>query len=100
MQATPFTFVAIVFLFKIRLKSPAYLLILLVATHLVWFLVFPDYYQHIQKYLKLFSVTIILFMYWLYSLKRWKFLGYFIIFISFILQGLMLNYFLSDVQVD
>lgn len=100
MEANPFFLVFLTFLFKHRPKKAWYLLVLFLGTHLVWFLVFPHYFGHIQRFLNISVVTLILLGFWLFHYFRWKPLAYILIPGGFILQSLMFYYFMTGVQVD
>ncbi len=100
MQVNPFMFVFIVFLFKIDKGSPHYIFYLFLATHVVWFMVAPDYFKHIQSFMKVFATTLLLSLYWLYHYLRWRAIGYTTMVVSFVLQCIMFNYFMMAVQVD
>ncbi len=100
MQPNPFLFLFMIYLFDRPRGAYWYLVPLLVGTHLLWFTLDFDYYEHIRKYLAISHITFLLLPYWLYYFFRWKPLGYAIIPLSFFFQCLMFRYFMAGVHVD
>jgi hypothetical protein len=100
METNAFAFVALLYLFKVKFKSPWYLLILLISTHLVWFLVFPEYFKHIQIYLKIALLTLILILYWLYHYTRLQAISSALILLGFVMQAILLGKFLGGILAD
>jgi hypothetical protein len=98
-QANPFMLVFMIFLFR-KQKSLFVLFGLFLMTHLVWFLLTPDYIFHIQNYLKILISIGILALYWFYWYSKSSFIGIPLILLSFCLSSIMFNYYMIGVQVD
>ncbi|MGB3801928.1 MAG: hypothetical protein WA952_19065 [Lewinella sp.] len=99
-QANPFLLVFFVHVFDRPPTSRRFLLPLFVGTYLLWFAIDLRYYAHIQRLLSVSYVTLLLLPYWLFYFVRWKPIGVALVIASLYLQCVMLDNFMSDVQVD
>ncbi len=100
MECSVFLFIAMTHYFTTPKLSWKTLILLFLASHIVWFLVAPDFYQHIQKYLKLAPVIVIIATYFLYHQLKWKPLGYALVAFSLYYQCIMMNDFFTGIQID
>ncbi|PPK85839.1 hypothetical protein CLV84_2746 [Neolewinella xylanilytica] len=100
LQVNPFLLVFLVYLFRQRPASPWVLPLLLIGLHLVYFTVWPEYYTHIQKYLRLSVITGMFLLYALYHYRQWAVVGYALVIVSFFFQAWMFGTMLSGVLVD
>jgi hypothetical protein len=100
MSSNAFTLIGLLYLFDRPRLSPKMLVGLFFFTHVVWLTVVPHFYTHIQHYLKLVVVTLILIACWVYQHYKWKPLGYALALGSLYFQCILLDYFLTGTQVE
>jgi len=100
LQANPFIFVFLIVLYRNKTKSWIPVLLLFLASCLLWFAFDPNYLKHISRTLPMLAIAGVLLPYWLYRYKRnYFFLGWILI-VSVYLQCQMLNHYMNWVLVD
>ncbi len=100
LQANPFIFVFMVYIFKKAEITKYHIVLLIITSYLIWFAVVPRYYGSFYDLKSVSTVTLILLSYWLYYHLRWKSIAIAIILFSLYQQCIMFNYFINTVQVD
>jgi hypothetical protein len=100
MECNVFLFIAMTHYLASSKLQVKYLFLIFLLSHLTWFLVVPNFYTHIQNYLKLLVPMGIITTYFLYHYFKWKPLGYALAVFSLYYQCIMLNAFFSGVQID
>ena len=99
-QPNPFLLVFLIWIFERPAIDLRYLAVIFLATHLLWFALDLKYYDHIQRYLRVSSVTLILLPYWACYFFRVQWLFYTVALLAVAWQSRMLWLFMTGVQVD
>ena len=99
-QVNPFTFVFLAYLYGSVPRSVRWLGPLVLALHVVYLPAWPDYWDHIQRFLALSVVTGMLLTYALYYFFRRDALGYILIAVAFGFQAYFYSVLLSGTPID
>lgn len=85
------------FLSQLPRPSLKQVLILFIATHLLWLSIDSGYYLHIGRYWLVSQATVILLLLGFYQAYKFRALAIFIIVFSFICQCVFFDYFLANI---